>query len=54
MDDNIITDTEVVAIKNGTDTGGNTIADSSAGFIGRVKVIGNAGGNTIFDTLYSQ
>lgn len=30
------------------------LAQTGAGFLGRVKVIGNVGGTTIYDTLYSQ
>jgi hypothetical protein len=30
------------------------IATTSAGFVGRVKILGNAGGNTVFDSFYGQ
>lgn len=52
-DDGIITDIELAAIKNSTDTI-NVIHSTNAWFVGRVKIIGRAGGTTIFDTFYSQ
>lgn len=49
----IVDDDELRDIQNWTDPD-NTIDDTLAGFVGRVKVIGNAGWTTVFDTFYSQ
>ncbi len=42
--DGIIEDAELV----------DSVATTSAWFVGRVKILGNAGGNTVFDSFYGQ
>lgn len=51
--DNQITDTELATIIADGGTS-EDLSTTSAGFVGRVKIIGNTAGNTVFDTFYSQ